>query len=243
VEADVDVVVVVAERERVLPEVEQRDDLVRADRALEQHQALHGLLGDAARALVAGDLRRRGAAGLAELVEPVPLPEGFEETILTKVRAERPETSAPRERRWWRARRPLIAGAAAVLVGVLGFTTVSYVGSRARQRQYQETVAALVHDPDAFTLTGAGGAEAVLASTSTGSVLVAVDLGEAPAGRDYQLWLMKDGTPSSAGTFDVSDSVVIIEYDDPISGYDGAAVTVEPDGGSDAPTTDPVLSS
>ena len=183
------------------------------------------------------------AAAMAELVEPVPLPEGFEETILTKVRAERPETSAPRERRWWRARRPLIAGAAAVLVGVLGFTTVSYVGSRARQRQYQETVAALVHDPDAFTLTGAGGAEAVLASTSTGSVLVAVDLGEAPAGRDYQLWLMKDGTPSSAGTFDVSDSVVIIEYDDPISGYDGAAVTVEPDGGSDAPTTDPVLSS
>ena len=54
-EADVDVVVVVAHRQRVRAEVEQRDDLVRAHRALEAHQSAHGLLGDAAALLVADD--------------------------------------------------------------------------------------------------------------------------------------------------------------------------------------------
>jgi anti-sigma-K factor RskA len=121
--------------------------------------------------------------------------------------------------------------------------TVSYLGSVARQRQYQDTVAALVHDARALKLTGPGGAEAVLASTSEGSVFVAVDLGEAPAGRDYQLWLMKDGEPVPADTFDVSGSMVIVESSRHLTGYDGAAVTVEPAGGSRQPTTEPVLSS
>lgn len=83
----------------------------------------------------------------------------------------------------------------------------------------------------------------MVASTSDGSVLVAVDLGEAPENRDYQLWLMKEGTPTPGDTFDVSGSVVIVESKHDLSEFDGAAVTVEPEGGSEAPTTEPVLSS
>src|SRR5829696_5857789 len=54
-EADVDVVVVVAHRQRRAAQVEQRDDLSRGHRALELHDAPHGLLGDAAALLVAHD--------------------------------------------------------------------------------------------------------------------------------------------------------------------------------------------
>src|SRR4051812_28042418 len=55
VEADVDVVGVVRQRHRVAAVVEQRDDLVRLNRALELHQSLDGLLGHVAGALVAVD--------------------------------------------------------------------------------------------------------------------------------------------------------------------------------------------
>ncbi len=57
-EAHVDVVVVVAHREGLAAEVEQGDDLVGLDRALEAHQPPHGLFGDPAGLLVADD---RGA--------------------------------------------------------------------------------------------------------------------------------------------------------------------------------------
>src|SRR3954447_24559257 len=55
VEADVDVIGVVRQRHRVAAVVEQRDDLVRLNRALELHQSLDGLLGHVAGALVAVD--------------------------------------------------------------------------------------------------------------------------------------------------------------------------------------------
>jgi hypothetical protein len=94
---------------------------------------------------------------------------------------------------------------------------------------------------DRFALVGAGGAEGLVAGTSGGSVLVAVDLGEAPADHDYQLWLMKDGEPVPAETFDVSNGLVLVESRHSLDGFDGAAITVEPEGGSQAPTTEPVL--
>ncbi|MFN2525125.1 MAG: anti-sigma factor domain-containing protein [Actinomycetota bacterium] len=186
------------------------------------------------------------AMALTEAAEPVELSAGFTERLLKAVRGDEELEIATREpsRGWFaRSRTMLLAGATVVLVAMLVFTTASYLGSVARQRQYESAVAALINDPDALKLHGPGGAEAVLASTSEGSVLVAVDLGEAPAGRDYQLWLMKDGDPTPADTFDVSGGVVIIESARGLSGYDGAAVTVEPEGGSSAPTTEPVLTS
>ncbi len=115
------------------------------------------------------------------------------------------------------------------------------MSSLQRQRQYEQVVAALVNDPNALTLTGAGGAHAVMASTRDGSVFVAVDLGEAPEGRDYQLWVMRDGVPVPAETFDASGSVVVVESEKRLERFEGAAVTVEPEGGSKQPTTEPVL--
>ncbi len=184
----------------------------------------------------------RGVAVLSELVEPVPLPKGFEARVMQQVHG---RDAAPLRRRlsWAKLRTPLLAGAAVLLGALVVVTGISFYGSLERQRQYQEIVAALVRDGDSFSLRGAGGAEAVVADTAEGSVLAAVDLGEAPQDRDYQLWLIKDGVPTPADTFDVGGTVVIVESQHDISGFDGAAVTVEPEGGSDAPTTEPVLTS
>ena len=179
-------------------------------------------------------------AVLAEAVEPVALSAGFEDRVLQEVRGSRP-APAPRRRSWWRGRAVLV-GAAAAIIAVLVFTTISFVTSMSREQQYQEVVAALIHDPDSFRLTGPGGAEAVVASTSEGSILAVADLGEAPEGRTYQLWLMKDGVPTPADTFDASGQIIAIDSSHDLEGFDGAAVTVEPEGGSKSPTTDPVLS-
>lgn len=188
------------------------------------------------------------AAALAEAVDPVELPAGFEDRVMQQVSDPardrvRARTKRPTLPSWARLRVPVFAGAAAVMAALLVITGLSFSRSLDRQRQYQQVVAALVQDRDAFSMDGAGGADAVVASTPEGSVLVAVDLGEAPSNRDYQLWLMKEGVPTPADTFDVSDSVVVVESRQDLTGFDGAAVTVEPEGGSKAPTTEPVLSS
>lgn len=179
---------------------------------------------------------------LATSIAPVPLPHGFAERVVSAARGDSVEQAGRvgAARRWWRALAPVVAVAATI--SLLG-TTIALVRSTERQRDYERIVAALVRDPDALSLRGPGGAEATLASSDGGLVLVAVDLGEAPRGRDYQLWLMKDGVPAPSVTFDVSGSVVVVESEDDLQGYEGAAITVEPDGGSRQPTTDPVLSS
>lgn len=178
---------------------------------------------------------------LAEVVEPVPLSKGFEESVLGQIRSQSPARSrrevVRNPGRW------LVGAVATAFVLVLGLAVFSAVRAIDLQQRYRTAVAALVDDPDALQLRGAGGAEAAIASTGRGSVLVAVDLGDAPEDRDYQLWLMRDGKPVPAETFDAGGGVVIVESTQQLDDFDGAAVTVEPEGGSEQPTTDPVLSS
>ena len=181
-------------------------------------------------------------AALSISVAPVPLPDGFTARVLSAARGEAvpPAERSGVARRWWRVLAPVVAVVATI--SLLG-TTVALVRSADRQREYDRVVAALIRDPDALSLHGPGGAEAVLASTDDGLVLVTLELGEAPRGRDYQLWLMNDGVPEPSVTFDVTGSVVVVESEDDLEGYEGAAITVEPDGGSLQPTTEPVLTS
>ncbi|MBK8024536.1 MAG: anti-sigma factor [Chloroflexi bacterium] len=60
---------------------------------------------------------------------------------------------------------------------------------------------------------------------------------------DYQLWLIADGTPLSAGVFR-SDTDGLIAFDvpldRPIGEVQAIAISVEPLGGSDAPSTNPI---
>lgn len=179
---------------------------------------------------------------LPACVDPVPLPKGFIQRVMQAARGESAvKESQPRAgRRWWRTLVPAVAAVATV--SLLGMT-VALVHSMDRQREYRAAVTSLIGDRDALSLEGPGGAQAAVASTDEGLVLVTVDLGEAPRDRDYQLWLMRDGVPTPAVTFDVGESLVVVESPEDFPSYDGAAITVEPDGGSRQPTTEPVLTS
>jgi anti-sigma-K factor RskA len=83
----------------------------------------------------------------------------------------------------------------------------------------------------------------IVMSRSEGeAVFVASDLPDLPGDQVYEAWTIQGSdAPEPAGTFtpDDSDSLVTL----PASSFDAdtMAITVEPEGGSDAPTSDPVV--
>ena len=87
------------------------------------------------------------------------------------------------------------------------------------------------------------GAEAEVASISKDRiVLVADNLPSVPEGQTCQIWVIKGDVPESSGLFQPGSTETAAPITTPIKKGDTVAVTVEPAGGSEQPTTDPVLS-
>jgi anti-sigma-K factor RskA len=63
----------------------------------------------------------------------------------------------------------------------------------------------------------------------------------APTGKDYEIWVIRGGVPERAGTFDGGGKVVITLHR-PVSKGATVAVTLERDGGVEAPTGDVLFS-
>jgi anti-sigma-K factor RskA len=74
------------------------------------------------------------------------------------------------------------------------------------------------------------------------AVLVAEGL--PPIGEDetLQIWVIKDDVPQPAGLLEPEDEIVSTPVEESLQGADTVAITVEPDGGSPAPTSDPTMS-
>jgi anti-sigma factor RsiW len=143
-------------------------------------------------------------------------------------------------RRW--SSRWLAAAAAVVLVGG-GAAVVTQPWDR--QSQAQLTVAERVlsaSDRQTAAKTFPGGASAtVVRSKQVGrAVLVARSMPGPPAGKVYQLWLQTPaGTMSPAGLMPPqSDQTVVLEGN--ASTATAVGITVEPQGGSAAPTSEPI---
>ncbi len=76
------------------------------------------------------------------------------------------------------------------------------------------------------------------------AVLIVDDLPELPADRTYQLWLVHNGKRDSGGLFTVDaqgQGTLIVRAPQSLEYYDSIGVTVEPLGGSAAPTTPRVM--
>lgn len=149
-----------------------------------------------------------------------------------------------------RARRPLFlpfatATAAAALVVASLFavqadrTRDQLDAERAQAREIAHVLAA----PDARASTGKdarGRSVGVIASASEGEAIVTLSgYDDLPTGQVHQLWLMRPGAPPrSLGLFDAGTPLVATGLDQSSTSL---AVTVEPDGGSPQPTTQPVV--
>jgi Anti-sigma-K factor rskA len=87
-----------------------------------------------------------------------------------------------------------------------------------------------------------GGGGAVVLSASEGeALLVGRDLPPLPEDQVYEAWTIETETPAPAGTFTPDDGSAVHEL--PPETFDAAAVavTVEPEGGSPAPTSEPIF--
>ena len=190
------------------------------------------------------------AAALALAVEEAPVPAGFADAIVAKVQSERPATAQPAKADWWFRWRRVFAGVATASVVASIVLASAFLAQRAQVQRYESAVPPLVHG-EGMKLAGAGGAVARMVPTADGATLFATGLDEAPDRHTYQLWLMKCDDPdvietcdpTSAGTFDITGGIAVLETGSSLEGYDRAAVTVEPDGGSEGPTTLPVIDS
>ncbi len=73
------------------------------------------------------------------------------------------------------------------------------------------------------------------------AVLVAEDMPPVPEGKIYQIWVIEDDVPKPSGLFEPRQDSVAAVVENPLDGADAVAVTVEPEGGSPKPTSDPML--
>ncbi|WP_338899123.1 anti-sigma factor [Streptomyces sp. TG1A-60] len=141
---------------------------------------------------------------------------------------------------------PLAAATAAAALVVASLFAVQ--ADRARdqleaERAQASEIAHVLAAPDA-RVSGDRDAEGhgigVIASAEEGSAIVTLSgFEDLPDGRVHQLWLMRpDVQPRSLGLFDGDTPVVANGMD---SDATSLAVTVEPDGGSPQPTSQPVV--
>ena len=139
------------------------------------------------------------------------------------------------------------AAVVAVVALVLGGLLVQARSERSTLARQQQDLSAVLTSGDARTVTGpvaGGGRAAVVVSDSEHrAAFVGTDLAAPPSGHTYQLWyITSGGAATSAGTFDPNangDAAVVLAGSP--SGAATVGLTVEPDGGSEQPTTTPVL--
>ena len=147
---------------------------------------------------------------------------------------------ASRRRRRWGAAVAAVAAAAAIAVPTT--IAVQVTADRDRLREQSQVVAEMLADPDAAILRGAveGGGQASVLVADDDMFFRAADLPDLAADRAYQLWVVaEDGSVSSAGVLSVRDgeSTTLVQGSEGV----GMAVTVEPEAGSEQPTSDPVV--
>ena len=139
-------------------------------------------------------------------------------------------------------RRPIPVAVPLALALLLVVSLAGTVGARRDAEGY------------ATALAGVAGARVVsLAGTDTalrGSVVIPasgapayliLDLPAPPAGKTWEAWVLNGQQPIAAGISDGRTGVTTLLLTAPLGAGDGVAVTLEPAGGSRAPTTAPVL--
>jgi anti-sigma-K factor RskA len=194
--------------------------------------------------------------GLGETVTPPP---EMREKVLRRIASVRQEPpkvptrhAARTPGRWARSVPKLALAAALAAAASLGGIAVwqHQVAQDAQEqaqqsRQQAAELARVLAAPDAKVRSAPlpdGGSGSVVVSRSVNrAAFVASGLPAAPSGKTYQLWYADGGTMRPAGLLDGGGDGTTVLMDGRLDGATAMGVTVEPDGGSPQPTSDPVL--
>ena len=178
---------------------------------------------------------RDPVAALAYGVESPAPPPARRERILDAARAE-PSNVVPMRRRL-----PVALGAVAAVAATVAIALGLWAASVSSDLDRERALLAILADPDAkaIPLDGANGRVVV---TDTGeAALVVSGLATAPEGKTYELWVAEGDEMLPAGVFDAKHERNVVRLTRPVPPGSGVAVTLEDDGGADAPTSDPIF--
>jgi anti-sigma-K factor RskA len=144
------------------------------------------------------------------------------------------------------SRLPYLIAAAAVLLalGFGGWGLQSHQDAQQATDQQTQIIQLLgARDVHTVTGTGPGGSSGtvVLSRASEKALFVANGMPALSGNKVYELWTITD-TPVPAGTFRPGSNVTLVTLPAAALSANQIAVTVEPQGGSDQPTTTPVMS-
>jgi anti-sigma factor RsiW len=188
---------------------------------------------------------RPAADALPRSVEQVEPPPGLKTSLMEVVDREARERSgapAARKRRPRRFRLPSLAGIRPALVAgalVLGLLAGFGVAQLAGGGDDTRTIAATV---DQGRLPDASASLRIQGDGEEGAILSVQGLPPAGDDQDYQAWVQRDGTVVPQPTFDVgADGGGAAAVPDDLSGAEAVLVTREPQGGSRAPSEQPVI--
>ena len=191
---------------------------------------------------------RETAALLAETVATPP-PASLRDSVLAGISQVRPlapevPTATPVTGRTASARRRwmplLVAAALALIVGVGAAVTQPWADDEPRLTAAEQVQRAPDAEEVFLDLGDAGRATVVRSKAEDRAVIVTEDMVSAPEGKDYELWFQTpDEAMVPAGLMkDDPDQTVVL--DGPAAEAIAVGITVEPDGGSPEPTTDPI---
>lgn len=186
------------------------------------------------------------AEGLATVPPPASPPAALRSDVLDAISQVRPlPPRVPHPRRFDVGRfMPLLVAAAAALVIGAGVTAWSPWNSSGSQAPAPTAAERVLQADDAqravVDLGEAGRATVVRSASENRAVLVTEDMVEPPPGKVFQVWLQTpDNDMVPAAVMDpVPDQTVLLDGD--AAEAVGAGITVEPKGGSPAPTSEPI---
>lgn len=170
-------------------------------------------------------------------LEPAPTLASFAGAAERKARA-----------RWMTRPLTALASAAAVIALLVGGGVISTTIIENTQRQAQaDQLAAINAASDVQRASvdlgsGSGSATLVWSNELASSALIVDGLAPLPTDRVYELWYIDESGPRSAGTFTTPESGETWRVlEGTMRDGDVVGVTIEPRGGSEQPTTEPII--
>jgi anti-sigma-K factor RskA len=140
----------------------------------------------------------------------------------------------------------ITASAAALLLIVVGIVGANLAIQGANSNEQAQALAAITASSDVqrakVSVSTGGSATLVWSLHLKKSALIGADLKVLPAGKTYELWYISPaGTPTPAGLFESNGASTLQVLSGDLVRGDSVGVTIEPSGGSKAPTTKPIV--